>query len=260
VTGRFSRLEVSLREAPEPVAAIGVPVRTETDDMSQAREAFRRGRFEPALRAFTGALGRNRSLVPAWAGQVQMLVELQEYAEARLWSDKALELFRNNGDLLAAKSRACLRQGDKVAAIACSDASMKSPGSSPSRWQARGEAMLSESAPRARDCFEKSLAEPEADWFERVVIARAYLFHKRPGLALEYADAAAAMRPSEPYAWIVLGECRHAAGFSGRAQACYERALELDPSYAEAREHIRLAHAVGPAARLVRWVKGAVRR
>ena len=39
-----------------------------------------------ALQLYTRALGQNRAVIPAWVGQVQMLVELGEYHEARLWA------------------------------------------------------------------------------------------------------------------------------------------------------------------------------
>ena len=40
-----------------------------------------------------------------------MLIGLEEYPEAELWSGKALERFRNHPDLLAGRSQACCRLG-----------------------------------------------------------------------------------------------------------------------------------------------------
>src|SRR5262249_46832415 len=91
MNGRFSRLEVESKPAvaaeqlAEP-ALLGNTIRTSQTDMQAADEALRNGRFEHALQMYTKALGKNQSLVAAWVGQVQMLVELGEYAEARLWS------------------------------------------------------------------------------------------------------------------------------------------------------------------------------
>jgi len=36
-----------------------------------------------------------------------MLIALEEYSEAELWARKALELFRNQVDLQAARARRC---------------------------------------------------------------------------------------------------------------------------------------------------------
>ena len=53
--------------------------------------------------------GAGPRLVAGWVGQVQMLVQLQEYPEADLWSRKGLELFPNNGELLAGRAQAFCR-------------------------------------------------------------------------------------------------------------------------------------------------------
>ena len=119
MSGRFTRLEMEDQRRAESGSAeelAGTPVRTAAHHREVADEAYRAGHFETALQMYTRALGVDRSLVPAWVGQLQMLVELREYPEARLWADKALELFRNNGDILAAKAQACVRQGDATAA------------------------------------------------------------------------------------------------------------------------------------------------
>jgi tetratricopeptide (TPR) repeat protein len=268
MNGRFSRLELggvgqtsgsheALREQP---LESGTPIRTPEHDMRLATESYRRGQFESALQLYTRALHGNRALIPAWVGQVQMLVELAEYPEARLWADKALEIFKNNGDLLAAKSRACLRVGDARAATACNDASLTAPGSSPQRWQARGEVMLKANADRARDCFDRSLAEPQADWFDRVVISRIYIFHRRPAPALEFARAGVDLQPSDPYAWLILGRAQESLGWSDKAEASYSRSLELPGDHRDARRALEQLQSRSSASRLGRWLKGIVRR
>src|SRR5262249_50249458 len=148
------------------------PSTNDRELLAKAHEEHHWGQFEPALRLYTRSLEANRGLIPAWVGQVQMLVQLEELHEARLWSDKALELFRNNGELLAAKAQACARLKDTKAAIACSDGALAVPGSSPWRWIARGEVLLATGQRQSEDCFRKALLEPAADWFDRVFIAR----------------------------------------------------------------------------------------
>lgn len=240
MNGRFSRLEFGSQEVPKPLettahaankAAEGTLTRSAEHFLGQATRAHRRGEFESALQLFTRALREDRSRIAAWVGQVQMLIDLGEHAEARLWSDKALEFFRSNGDLLAGKASACLRQGDTRAAQICSDSSIQATGSSSLRWCSRGEVLLHRDDPRARDCFEKSLAEPTADWFDRIVVARIYLFHNRPAAGLEFAALAVGLAPSEPYAWTMRGRCLLAVRDVAKADECCRRALELDPRF-----------------------------
>src|SRR3989442_15749292 len=62
---------------------------------AQAHSAFESGQFEEALRHYAKVLEFNPSNVSAWAGQVRMLIELNEFPEAKKWADKALEKFPN---------------------------------------------------------------------------------------------------------------------------------------------------------------------
>jgi len=243
----------------EPVQ-VGNSIRTSQTDMQAAEDAYRNGRFEQALQMYTKALGKNQSLVPAWVGQVQMLVELREYAEARLWSDKALEVFRNHGDLLAAKARACLRQGDTAAAMECSDASLQSPGNSPLRWEARGEVLLPKNAARARDCFDKAIADPGADWFDRVIIARVYLFHGRGVLAMEMAQAAVGLKAGHGYCWYVLGSAQELVGWADQAATSYRRALDLSPKLTQSKDALRVISSRSVSQRLWRRIGGMFNR
>jgi tetratricopeptide (TPR) repeat protein len=163
-----------------------------------------------------------------------MLVQLDECHEARVWSDKALEIFRNNGELLAAKSQACMRLKDKQAALACSDASLQVPGSSPWRWIARGEVLLATGQKHAEDCFQKALLEPAADWFDRVVIGRIYLYYRRASNALYHIQAALDADAANGYVWFEKGHCEGALRLVAAAAESYERCLELRPDYREA--------------------------
>lgn len=265
MAGRFTRLEINEEEGHRSridadAQVAGVPVRTPGHDLHLAHESYRRGRFEPALQLYTRALQGDRALIPAWVGQVQMLVELGEYHEARLWSDKALELFKGNGDLLAAKARACLRDRDRPGAIVCSDEAISSPGSSSLRWQSRGEVLLDKRGESARACFEKSLTEPQADWFDRVVIARIYLFHDRAAAAHEFARAATRLEPANGYAWYVVGRAQEGLGWLTEAEASYERSLQLAGEHEDARTALQSLRTQGRCARMGRWFGGLLRR
>ncbi|MDX2133109.1 MAG: tetratricopeptide repeat protein [Planctomycetota bacterium] len=266
MNGRFSRLEFGSREEPPSEAPLhttdksqeGTLTRSADHFLAQATRANRRGEFESALQLYTRALREDRSRIVAWVGQVQMLVELGEYGEARLWSDKALEAFRSNGDLLAAKAQACLRVGDTRAAQICSDASVQAAGSGPFRWASRGETLLAQGQPRARDCFDKCIAEPAADWFDRIVIARIYLYHHKPAAALEFASHAVGLAPAEPYAWTVRAKCLFDLGETGKAEECCRRALELDPRLLVAQNLHKTVVGTSPAGvfnRLKGWLR-----
>lgn len=263
MTGRFSRLEFGDREESHERSRpldLGTPVRTADHFAAQALEAHQHGRFETALQLYTRALREDRARIPAWVGQVQMLVELREYAEGRMWSDKALELFKGNGDLLSAKAQACLRDGDPKTAAASTDAAFKSPGTSPWRWIIRGEVMLTQAAARSRDCFERALAEAGADWFDRITIARVCLHHGRAAAAVEFAQQAAEMRPAHAFCWLTLGECQQQLGFADRARQSVRRALELKPGFEPARELLEFIDADVGRTRFFRRLRGWLRQ
>ena len=235
MSGRFANLEFDAGEQGERQAAEQHTLgKTAHDFLAQAYAESRCGRYEPALRSYTRALREDRAVIPAWVGQVQMLVQLGEYHEARVWSDKALELFRNNGELLAAKAQACVRLEDGKAALACSDASLAAAGSSALRWIVRGEVLLAAEEPHSEDCFQKALSESAADWFDRVMIARVYMFYERFTNAMCYLKEAIEREPTQGYTWFELGNCQRVLALEAAARTSYQRCLELRPDYREA--------------------------
>ena len=270
MSGRFSRLEFEdgknrprkdgeLRPS-ETVGLYGTPKRDAAHYVALAVDARRIGAHETALQHFTRAVREDRATIVGWVGQVQMLVELAEYSEARLWADKALELFRDNGDLLAAKAQACVRIGDLVTAQATCDAAMRSPGTSAWRWAVRGETLLARGEALARTSFQKALAEPTADWFDRTLVATMHLFHRKAAAAIEYAQAGVAAQPTAPYAWLVLGRCQAALGWGEQAEETFGRALELTPRLEAAAAALAALEQESGAARLLRRLFGWFRR
>jgi tetratricopeptide (TPR) repeat protein len=231
---RFSHLEFEDEDNRTEQAGLQPALPAETY-LTQANGCYRLGRFEQALRLYTRCLREDAGTVEAWVGQVRMLVELGEFNEARLWSDKALEVFRGNGELLAAKAQSCARLKDFKAAYSCSDASLTSPGSSPWRWEARGEVLLAQGDSKCQRCFEKALVEPLADWFDRVVLARIYMYYGRMTNAIEHAREALAAEPGNSLIWLTLGSCQQALGLRKEAAVSYRRTLEVDPRCREAR-------------------------
>jgi tetratricopeptide (TPR) repeat protein len=242
--GRFSNLEFEEEhnESHEALAGLQSRRKDAGDFLAQAEAEYRWGRFEEALRLYTRALQEDRTTVPAWVGQVQMLVQLDECHEARVWSDKALELFRGNGELLAAKAQACARLNDNRSCLASSDASLRAPGSSPWRWIVRGEALLAKGERHFEECFQRALTDPAADWFDRVVIARVYAFYHRMTNALGYLKEAIEIEPGHGYTWFMMGKCQQALSLETAAQTSYERCLELRPDYREAQSAMFEVH------------------
>src|SRR5688572_636125 len=54
---------------------------------AEARAAFERADFDRALRYYSKVLEFDPQNAAAWTGQVQALVELGEFREAKLWAD-----------------------------------------------------------------------------------------------------------------------------------------------------------------------------
>lgn len=234
--GRFANLEFEEERPESQEMAAGLQSREQgsRDFLTQAHAEYRWGRFDAALRLYTRALQEDRAAIPAWVGQVQMLVQLDECHEARVWSDKALELFRANGELLAAKAQACTRLNDHTTGLGCSDASLQAAGSSPWRWIVRGETLLAKGARHFEECFQRALAEQGAEWFDRVVVGRVYLYYRRITSALAHLRQAAELEPCHGYTWFELGNCQRALAMESAARTSYQRCLELRPDFREA--------------------------
>src|SRR5581483_1684356 len=142
---RFDRLELDpSRDRPDEGDS---DERAELDRDEQywlrlAESERRRGLYENALRYYSRSLELDKSQAKGWLGQVQMLIALDEIVEAELWARKALDLFKNHGDLLAGRAQALCRGKDRSQASAVCDAAMSQPNASAYRWQVRGEVMI----------------------------------------------------------------------------------------------------------------------
>lgn len=233
---RFDRLEFD----PEPEGLPeGVPEAPEAEESEQAAwmikadDQRRRGLHENALRLYSRALERDRSLLAGWVGQVQMLVLLGEYPEAELWSRKALELFKNHGDLMAGRAQALARIGDRTQAMELADAALRQEGESAYRWMVRGELLVTARDEVDRHCFDKAVVA-DRDWLVPLEIALIYLHHRQPSKALLRARQAVEKSPGSFYPWLIQGQCEQAMGLDRQARTSYERCLELSPRHVEA--------------------------
>jgi tetratricopeptide (TPR) repeat protein len=267
VTSRFEHLEFDERplrfeeqeheqQAGQSSGVLGAEPMHRHAYHQRAIEFLHRGDFEQALRAFTRTLELDRSFVPAWVGQVQMLVELEELREAELWADKALDLFKDNGDLLSARAVAVVRRADRHGALRCSDAGLAARGVSAYRWVARGEVLLAWGSDQVQSCFDRALLEQDADWFTGLSIARTYRRYQRFTNALAAARKATEQAPHAPFAWYIRGLCERDLAI-GAAVTSFNRTLELDATFKPARDALRMPTTSSWVKRLLRRARGA---
>jgi tetratricopeptide (TPR) repeat protein len=194
----------------------------------------RNGMHEAALRYYSRALELDKSLVQGWVGQVQMLIALGEYPEAELWSRKALELFRNNAELLAARAQALCRIGDLKSAQASCDAAIGQQGMFSAPWIARGELMLARRERTEEYCFDKA-EQSDADWLVPLEIGVIYEFYGRAAKALSRTRKAVETAPDHAYCWYRQGVCEMALDLVVPAEKSFRRCLQIAPKHEEAR-------------------------
>lgn len=258
--GRFSNLEFDgqspIREEPQ----LPGEVRDEVYYLRLGDQDYRVARFDRALRYYSRALEFNVNVQAAWVGQVQMLIELGEYKEAKLWADKALELHRDSADLLSVKSTAWARQGDPQKAIAFSDAALGQRGPTPLTWLARGEALMAARQSNDDHCLEKAAAESKQDWFMQLRIARICFSYRQFAKAMTWISKAVKQEPAAPFALHVLGDCQLALGFTSSAEHSYRQAISVDRDFALSKASLAALESRGFLNRLWFDVTGFFRR
>ena len=237
---RFDRLE--LEQDPEEPAGpknLASPTtdRDEKHWLRLADEERRQGLYENALRYYSRALEVDKSLASGWLGQVQMLIQLQEYPEAELWARKALEFFRNNSELLAGRAQACCRLGELKRAQELCDAALRQEGQSAYRWMVRGELILNSREDLDRHCFDKALHQ-DPDWLVPLEIAHIYLRYRNPTKAHSRARQAVERAPDAAYAWYLKGYCEMKIGVDRQARQSFRRCMDLCPNHADAKARL----------------------
>jgi tetratricopeptide (TPR) repeat protein len=205
--------------------------------MRVALDDRRNGRFENALRHYSRALELDKGLVGGWAGQAQMLIALGEYPEAELWSRKALELFKNNAELLAARAQALCRTGDLRSAQASCDAAIGQQGLFSAPWVARGELMLARKEDIDGYCFDKAV-QLDAEWLVPLEIGAIYEHYGRGAKALSRIRQALEKAPDQAYCWYRQGACELALGLTTAAEKSFARCLQLAPNHPGARDEL----------------------
>jgi tetratricopeptide (TPR) repeat protein len=231
---RFVNLEFGNESEGQPQQSEKKLVKDEAYYFNEARTALESGNFESALRFFSKLLEFNPQNAAAWTWQVRMLIELNEFREAKLWADKALERFPNEPELLAAKAVALGRSGDLQGALAFSDASIEERGDTPYVWLARGDVMLARKEHRADYCFEKALLLAPRDWFIAWLTARIRFYYRQFVLALKLLQQAVELNTGHFLLWLELGRCQQALDLFGPARNSFLQAQQLNPHAHEA--------------------------
>jgi tetratricopeptide (TPR) repeat protein len=240
---RFERLEFDQPleqqqvETQSPAQRFREPDHDAAHWMRMASTERRSGMFESALRFYSRALELDKALVACWVGQVQMLIALGEYPEAELWSRKALELFKNNVDLLAGRAQALCRSGDLKSAQASCDAAINQQGLNSYPWLARGELMLARKENLDEYCFDKA-GQLDDDWLVQLEIGSIYEHFGRHTKALMRIRRAAEQAPVRAFCWYRQGECEMALGLTASAEISFGRCLQASPRHEAARTRL----------------------
>ncbi|MCX7020150.1 MAG: tetratricopeptide repeat protein [bacterium] len=228
---RFANIEFDNEDRGKPEESQQREIRDEFFLLKQADSAFEVADFEKALRLYSRALDSNPNLEAGWVGQVRMLIELGEFKEAGLWVDKALDIFKNHPDLLAAKSVICCRMGDRRKALEFSDVASMQKSSSPYVWIARGEVLLATGDRNADFCIEKAKSVAPRDWFSLLNTARVYYICRKYCKALEIAREALDLKTTSPFVWFVMGLCQRELGMRSQSIKSFQQALSLDRNF-----------------------------
>ncbi|MGI9242682.1 MAG: tetratricopeptide repeat protein [Verrucomicrobiales bacterium] len=230
---RFSNLEFGTGFGSEGRQIQDSDQTVEKDEyffLALADEEFGMADFEGSLRHYAKVLEFNPNSVASWLGQVRALIELGEFREAKLWADKALERFPDEGQLLAAKAVALARCGDTESALAFSDAAIEQRAPTPYIWLARCDVFLARNEPLASSCLERAMAQAKGDWFIAWLATRIHFYYERFAIALKMALVALNLNPGNDALWFQAGLCQRELALSDAASESFERARELNPS------------------------------
>ncbi len=231
---RFSRLEFGDKgdEGAGKSSAGGEEIRDADYFYEQAMRYRLAGDFEVALRNYSRALEQNHTYYPGWLGQVLMLIELGELKEADVWADKALEIFPEHPELLAAKAVACARDGRAEKAVAYSDNSITKENVTALVWLARAEVLLNRKSSIAQNCIVKALNAATEEEGPVIRLQAGRLLNRKGDYAdaLQYLNVAVDELPKSALAWYELGLAQVRLG-RPEAQISFEQAAKLRPNW-----------------------------
>ena len=250
---RFVNLEFGGQAGEQTPAGAPTIVKDESFYASEAQSAFEAADFQKALRSYAKVLEFNPHNAVAWTAQVRMLLELDQCAEAKVWADKALELFPREADLLAAKAVVLARLNEMQNALAFSDAAVAENGASPYVWLARGDVLLTERETLADYCIDKALMLAPGDWVTAWQAAKIRIWHGQFSLALRPLQQAVEWNPGHFLPWLELGLCQQALGLTGSAVKSLTQARALNRQNAAAAEALARLETRGAGDRLRGW-------
>jgi tetratricopeptide (TPR) repeat protein len=226
---RFSQLEFD--EKGQPPKGRGEDVRNADYFLKVALKYWLAGDFEVALRNYSRVLEQDKTAFEGWIGQVMMLIELGEYKEALIWADKALSLFPEHPELLAAKAVACCRDAKMDKAAAYSDNSVSKEQITSRVWLARAEVMMSRKSQVAEGCISKAISTAgKTAPVVKLEAARLLRRRRRYSAAMGYLHELVQVVPKSALAWYELGVCQARLGLP-QAKATLEQSLQLRPDW-----------------------------
>jgi tetratricopeptide (TPR) repeat protein len=231
---RFSQLEFD-EKMPEKQKLQGEPIRDAAYFYKEALRCRLGGDCEMALRNYSRVLEKNNTFFDAWSGQVAMLIEMGEYNEAALWADKALELFPEHPELLAAKAVAFCRDAKMDKAVAYSDNSVSKDNTTARVWLARAEIMLARKSTVAENCLSKAVSMA-GSIAPLIKLDAARLLRNNGDYlpAIDYLNDVVKALPKSALAWYELGICQAKLG-RAEAQATLKQCLKLRPDWEKAK-------------------------
>lgn len=248
--GRFSKLEKKIdpEEPPEifpdPVAQLQ---RSPVDSadyptfIQQGDEAYFTGNYRDALRHYSRALQEENTHVYPWIGQISSLIELKQYREAELWSNKALEQFPEDSSLLSQRARVLALTGNLKRAMGASDYAL-TKGATSWSWLARGDVLLQAGEKNALLCFEKAVEEAgKEDWHVPLIAGMNFSRRRQWASAQDFLRRSVETNPKNYFSWCEYGRALHQLSFFDRAQDAITRSLQLKPDYKPALELERIS-------------------
>jgi len=250
---RFVNLEFDGQAGEQTPAEPSGIVKDEAFYQREAQTAFEEADFEKALRSYAKVLEFNPQSAGAWTAQVRMLIELDQYDEAHVWADQALERFPREADLLAAKAVVLARRGEMQNALAHSDAAVGENGTSPYVWLARGDILLMARETLADYCIDKALMHAPGDWGAAWQAGRIRSRHGQFAQALRPLQKAVEWNPSHWVPWLELGRCQDSLGLAGAAEKSFTQARMLNPHCRAAADALARLASRSTGDRLKEW-------
>jgi tetratricopeptide (TPR) repeat protein len=261
------RLEAAMRSGMAALAAgrldealdrfnVALKLKPEYDAAWLARGSVQRRMRDDngALQSFAQALRSNRESEEAWMALASTLHGLGRLAEEIDAYDALLKLRPRSVEAWVNKGAALHDRKDYRGAVACYDRALAIRPEHAPAWNNRGAALLRlrDEAGAAR-CFEEAL-HFDPDFFDAIVNRLLLLQRRgRHGDVVLAVDRALRLREAS-FLWYAKGLAHLGLLESTLAMRAFERARELDPDLAEARDGLRRAKALREKVDLFRGV------